>query len=57
VFGDVAFAQAPFASLGGATYSVAIEEAADATAITDVASLVRGATAEEAAAAKLAAEQ
>jgi len=28
VFGDVTFAQSPFASLGGATYGVAVSEAA-----------------------------
>ena len=51
MFGDVAFSQAPFASLGGATYLTAVEEAADATAVVDVSSLVRGGPMAEAAAA------
>lgn len=51
MFGDVAFAQAPFASLGGATYLVAVEEAANGVATPNVSSLVRGGPIDEAAAA------
>ena len=36
VFGDVAFAQAPFASLGGNTYALLVSESAVADAVTDV---------------------
>jgi hypothetical protein len=42
VFGDVTFAQAPFASLGGNTFAVSATEAATATAVTEVPNLVRG---------------
>ena len=36
MFGDVAFAQAPFASLGGNTYALSVSESAVADAVTDV---------------------
>ncbi len=42
MFGDVTFAQAPFASLGGNTFAVSATEAATATEATAVPSLVRG---------------
>jgi len=42
VFGDVTFAQAPFASLGGNTFSVSALETATADALFAVPSLVRG---------------
>jgi DNA-binding transcriptional regulator YhcF (GntR family) len=42
VFGDVTFAQAPFASLGGNTFAVSAAETATATAAFEVPNLVRG---------------
>jgi len=42
VFGDVTFAQAPFASLGGNTFAVSATEAATATEDTAVSSTIRG---------------
>ena len=42
MFGDVTFAQAPFASLGGNTFSVSATEAATAQALVDVPSVARG---------------
>jgi hypothetical protein len=42
VFGDVTFAQAPFASLGGNTFAVSSDETAVATAVFEVPNLVRG---------------
>jgi hypothetical protein len=42
VFGDVTFAQAPFASLGGNTFSVSASETATADALFAVPSIVRG---------------
>jgi len=50
VFGDVTFAQAPFAALGGNTYSFAVSESAVALASMD-AETTLGGVAEEAAAA------
>ena len=51
MFGDVAFSQAPYASLGGATYLTSIQEAANAAALFDVASLTKGGPVHEAASA------
>jgi hypothetical protein len=48
VFGDVTFAQAPFAALGGNTFAVSTSEAAAATALTDVPSVSRGGNVDEA---------
>ena len=42
MFGDVTFAQAPFASLGGNTFAVAAAETAAASAAFEVPNLVRG---------------
>lgn len=42
MFGDVTFAQAPFASLGGNTFAVSATESATATAVEAVPSLIRG---------------
>ena len=48
MFGDVTFAQAPFAALGGNTFAVSTSEAAAATALTDVPSVSRGGNVDEA---------
>jgi hypothetical protein len=48
VFGDVTFAQAPFASLGGNTFAVAQSELAVAVSSVEVPSLVRGGLVDEA---------
>lgn len=48
VFGDVTFAQAPFASLGGNTFAVAQAELASAVGTFDVPNLVRGGLIDEA---------
>ena len=42
MFGDVTFAQAPFASLGGNTFAVSADETAAAAAAFEVPNLVRG---------------
>lgn len=42
MFGDVTFAQAPFASLGGNTFAATSSEAATAQAVTAVSNVVRG---------------
>mgnify|MGYP003345213628 CR=1 FL=1 len=46
MFGDVTFAQSPFASLGGATYGVAVSEAATAASTQSVITSFAGARAE-----------
>lgn len=51
MFGDVAFAQSPFASLGGASYVASQNEAATADDIEDVAGLTKGGPIHEAASA------
>jgi hypothetical protein len=48
VFGDVTFAQAPFASLGGNTFAVFATETATAAADTAVPSIIRGGVVDEA---------
>jgi len=51
VFGDVTFAQSPFASLGGATYGVDVSESATANSTQSVITSFAGTEAETAAAA------
>ena len=50
MFGDVTFAQAPFASLGGNTFAVSATETATAAALVDVPSVARGGRMDEASA-------
>jgi hypothetical protein len=47
VFGDVTFAQAPFAALGGNTFAVSTSESATAAALVDAPSVLRGSRVDE----------
>lgn len=48
MFGDVTFAQTPFAALGGATFAASISEAGEASSVAAAPSVVRGGLQDEA---------
>jgi hypothetical protein len=52
VFGDVTFAQAPFASLGGNTFAVSVSDAATASELSEAPSVIRGKRVDEGATAQ-----